>query len=1317
MKRLRKILRIALRVVAGLLVLMVLLVALLHTSWGKSFVRGRIEAKLGQAVNGHVTLGRVDYGFLFSHIELKDLAIRDHDDHPTLEIGSIHVALDRGSLWHGRPVIDELTVDGLVAHVVQTGDGETNLAGLFRPSGSPPPAFIRVAKLHLAGGASITRPDGTVLTVSELTIEGDATAQPADKIVDAKLSSVTANVAIARPGTPVKQLALAIQSVTVAQRGGAVDAAIDGLAFGALSIGAVHAKLALVAGKLEGDQSVAITKGRIARDKLATLLGKQVLVDDVTFDASLTGPAAKVVIHGAVVIRNATLTLDGTGDLSEPARPSYDVALVGKGQSEDVIASVPGVPPIQTDVRIALVGSGMVPPDLDAKITLEVGPTHIGAIDVDRVSARATAKRGGITLEQFTAQGLGFSISASGEIASDTTLHGKLRVSGNPPDAIRVLRAAGIAVWHRVPPIPHLDVTVTATGKLDGALGLEVEPMQLAVAGGRIALSGNAKLDHKKVVDAKTTITLSRLDLGGLAQLAHKPPPKIHGSLSGTIALSRDPQGQGATYDLSVALREPAVVAQIHGGADMAVADVRAVVVRSADHAKLATVTAHVAHDDQGLLPNSRWHVVVDAPQRSLAELAALAPLELRAKLTELPEGAVTVHAELAGTPAQPRGTIDATLRATTPAGPQNLVVHAAIVPSPHGVTVTTHGQGELATLDSVATLPSLFVGRRFALAAVKKSLSANATIEVPDRELATLPPVSPALARIVALGGMVGGRIEVTGAPAAPHLEANLRWHGYALAGGGLGDTQLHVAGTPAHVVATISHGPIAVAAEITRTGPRLAVVARMHADPSPLVPLLPAAIVPDLHGADPGKLAWAMTAHARLVVHGHAIAVEDAAIDGTLAVRGGSFKLPHGDRTWHDLELELAGDPAGIRLTKLFAHESNAPGNDRALEVSGLLTIGRTKHDDGTITFTPQRGELAIALRDWLVLGSGSPLLSDAPIATVNLGAHVVADLTQPIFGIDATIDKLDLAVPDRLERSHQPEKWAVSGDVLFVDEGHKPGVLPVAPAPVEAHPPIALDVRIHIPHPIHVQKSPLDLQARGELTVQVRDSGVTTRGTLEAVGGKLVLFGRDQPVVDGSLAFTDAHPHGEFALHFARPLPNEVVRQLSRPDEPARVTLTGPPTKPNVALGGATNIELDEVLSIYHVGHPVYLAAPGLYPSATAEAPHGEQYLVFGFLASALPHFLFLDQFVAWSDPSEPRGAYGEIRNLDAARYAEDRSGRVKVVGRPTVPGRSTAELQVDHLWIDTGRALVGAGLRAGDRIGGGLALFFEWSSADR
>jgi hypothetical protein len=111
-----------------------------------------------------------------------------------------------------------------------------------------------------------------------------------------------------------------------------------------------------------------------------------------------------------------------------------------------------------------------------------------------------------------------------------------------------------------------------------------------------------------------------------------------------------------------------------------------------------------------------------------------------------------------------------------------------------------------------------------------------------------------------------------------------------------------------------------------------------------------------------------------------------------------------------------------------------------------------------------------------------------------------------------------------------------------------------------------------------------------------------------------------------------------------------------------------------------------------------------------------PRDDQFLILGFVSLALPHLLFLDSIAAWADPTEPRGAYGRIRDLQAERYTNDRSARFRAIGRPTQPGRSTAEIQWDHLWLDSNRACFGAGVRAGDRLGGGLGLFFEWSSGE-
>ncbi|HEY6036913.1 MAG TPA: hypothetical protein VIV58_21690, partial [Kofleriaceae bacterium] len=412
-----------LRLVLAVVALAIVIVALLHTPWGKAFVRRRIEAKLAAAVDGRVSLGAVDYGLLFDHVDLRDLAIADRDGKPALAVGSLRVVLDRMSLFRGAPVIDDLEIAGIDATIVQGRDGRTNLKGLFKPSGSPPPASLRIAKLHVAGGATIARPDGTTLAISDLAIDGAVSARPAEQVVDATLAGIHGTLTVAVRNAAPKQLAIAIGPITASRRGGALDASLSELAIGALTIGAIHAKLDLDGGKLAGDQAITLVHGRLDHTKLQTLLGRAVFVDDVSFDASLTGPPAKLAAHGAVAVRTTTLTLDGTFDFAEPARPRYDVRLEGKGASADVLPTAPrNMPPIATDIRVAVAGTGLVPPDLDAVIGLEVGPTQIGRLAVDGVSAQAHAHAGGITLDRFAAHGLGVELTASGEVASDTTL-------------------------------------------------------------------------------------------------------------------------------------------------------------------------------------------------------------------------------------------------------------------------------------------------------------------------------------------------------------------------------------------------------------------------------------------------------------------------------------------------------------------------------------------------------------------------------------------------------------------------------------------------------------------------------------------------------------------------------------------------------------------------------------------------------------------------------------------------------------------------------------------------------------------------------
>jgi len=168
------------------------------------------------------------------------------------------------------------------------------------------------------------------------------------------------------------------------------------------------------------------------------------------------------------------------------------------------------------------------------------------------------------------------------------------------------------------------------------------------------------------------------------------------------------------------------------------------------------------------------------------------------------------------------------------------------------------------------------------------------------------------------------------------------------------------------------------------------------------------------------------------------------------------------------------------------------------------------------------------------------------------------------------------------------------------------------------------------------------------------------------------------------------------------------------LHPPSMGARVTFEGSPTKPKVSLSGAANAALAEVMAMHNAGHAVNVTRPDMPASATVQVPRGDQLSILTYMASNLPHLLFLDKMSAWGDPYRSR--YGRIENVEAEKYARDERSRVRAVMRPQTPGRSSAELQYDRLLIHNDRAAAGVGVRAGDRLGGGVGLFLEWSSKD-
>ena len=182
------------RALLAIVVLLIAAIAFLHTRWGKELVRRELEARLAARVTGSVHIGSLDYAFPFGAIHVADVDIAGADGRSVIRIDRVDVALDRGSLLSGAPVIDALAVHGLAVSVVTHPDGSTNLTGLFVASDDARPD-ITVDHFAVAGGIDVETAAGTHVTVANLALRGRASPQ------SLTIDSVDADVACGPEGT------------------------------------------------------------------------------------------------------------------------------------------------------------------------------------------------------------------------------------------------------------------------------------------------------------------------------------------------------------------------------------------------------------------------------------------------------------------------------------------------------------------------------------------------------------------------------------------------------------------------------------------------------------------------------------------------------------------------------------------------------------------------------------------------------------------------------------------------------------------------------------------------------------------------------------------------------------------------------------------------------------------------------------------------------------------------------------------------------------------------------------------------------------
>jgi hypothetical protein len=280
-------------------------------------------------------------------------------------------------------------------------------------------------------------------------------------------------------------------------------------------------------------------------------------------------------------------------------------------------------------------------------------------------------------------------------------------------------------------------------------------------------------------------------------------------------------------------------------------------------------------------------------------------------------------------------------------------------------------------------------------------------------------------------------------------------------------------------------------------------------------------------------------------------------------------------------------------------------------------------------------------------------------------------------------------------------------------------KPNLAPVDPSKP------ATVIHVTIPQPIHVQKPPFDMIAKGELNVRIVEGEKRPRvnGEIRVLDGHMDLGGRDHRISKKNksrILFDDAHPGGELDLYVAlAPDSPSVLRDISKASaggDEVRIHLAGPIAKPVSTVSGVGNADLWDILPVHNAGRVKYTSQPDMPASSSPQIPREYDVVLLSYMAANLPHNLFLDRINAWSDPYDDRTAYGKIRHLEAERYSESGKTRIRVNSRPPTTGQSDAEVEAGYLLMNGARTKAGVGVVGGSRAGGGPVLFFDWSSED-
>tara|TARA_R110002096_G_scaffold436057_1_gene666549 strand:- start:8706 stop:12737 length:4032 start_codon:yes stop_codon:yes gene_type:complete len=1322
---------------SGLLLLLVALVLVLHTGWGKEQVRGRLEAALGKQVRGSVSIASLDYDFPFGDIRVKGVEIRDLSDAPAISVEQLDLSIGIWATVTEKLLVESLHVQGVVVTTHIDEDGRNSLRGLFiKREGAKGKGFsvhsARIERFTL----QLTRDDGDTLslrngslqariekgedtevfldafgatfsaTQGELVlIEGEvrqdgAVLKTNPERTTLQLQPLQTTVQIKRAGKPTVKTTVQVASGELTVTPTSLVTNVKQLVLGPLAIEEAAAVLGFERGNPVGHQEIQLTGLVLDSQTVERILGRELPVGDVIGEASIVGPLEELAVLGMLQTKQGQFEVAGTIDIIGPNAPSYSLATT----TDITVGALPSLtnsplrvgPLLPTELRLRLSGEGL--PSEGGSLALQLeGMRTIDGKQSETLRVRAHKVGDIFHLDSLTLKLLGSELVGEGSMntAEDGgEVTAKLTLSGNAKQALAKLEALGL----RVSPPLHLPselfLDLEVRGSPDERILVTILPSKTAIAGGRVQLEGEAVFEPREealeLISADGVMNVQGLSIAGLARLARKPA-KVQGRISGSVRLRQ--RGDARTISHNLTVRLPEMDLQVASRGEMRPGQWRGRVgVRElGTKAELAWLEGRLPlSTTQGVRLRKRGQLRLDAELAPvlLSDHLGRLPPALRESLTaKVADAEVGLSVHLEGTANRPKGTIKLLTTVSPAKQPETSIgiEFAAELESPKddlfvvrpSATVSHSALQDplLAIAGSVAIVPNR---RR----PQDSEITLDLTTTVLKRSLASLAPlVGVRGEKLKQLVGDVEVQMQVTGSAKAQALRAD---------------------------VSVGADNPVRIAVNAEKVGTKVTLDVQSAVNSLLLAEVWPSFLPKRID--EPLVLSSDLGLAAELSLDGVPRLV-DVQLRGATKISGAEVAVPQSNRTWRDLSIEIAGQGKTLSLgAKAF--ESDEQAKNRSVKLTARANL-----ETGTkVGFRAARARLQT--EKWLLFG-GTLGLPDAPRATLDSDLEIEADLSGDVAIVDVTAKSLRYWDPDREVFTHGFVNISPKGDLVFLGDENRPlGVVgPVVPEASLVTAPLGppkARIRLHLPEPIVIAKGPLVLRVRGEVEQVLPSAGPT--GQVEVLDGAITFFGQAFPFTESRIALEGGPPKVD--IFFADEVAPDILRQLSRESAGTDVQIHLRPVGggPLIGFGGAGNTSMIESLSLLHTGHGYVLSQPEAPASVTVRAPQGMHPLMIAFVKANIPKLNLLDRFAVWSRPYDANTTYGQLRYLDATRYLADGAARLRLMLRPQQIGRSSSEAHLDRLFVDSESVQLGVGLRAGSRLGGGVGLFFEWTSED-